>query len=344
MIKSKTQELPEFDNHAHIYDLQDFSKHLHGYIAIHRCSDLRPAFGATRLWNYKSKLDALRDVLRLSKGMSYKSALAGLPYGGAKAVIIAQPKTKQSRNRILREYANVVNKIRGQFITGIDVGLTNADITFLKTLSPYFVGINVDPAKYTSCGIFLTIKQCFKLFGKGYKPTLSIQGIGKIGTELIKLANKDFEITACDKIHNKEKEVVEKFPNVRIVSTSSIYESKSTIFAPCALGGTINASSIKKIKSPFIIGGANNQLEDEQIGDKLFKKKILYAPDYIVNAGGLISVVSEYERGGNNHTAIMNQIKKIPNRVSTILKRSLKNNIPPNRIASEMAEKIFNQI
>ena len=346
LTKKDLKLVPGFDNHFLILELNNPATKLHGYIAIHRKNGTLPSFGATRLLKYPSDKEALKDVLKLSKLMSYKSALAGLPYGGAKAVLI-KPKGKFSREALFKSYATILNSLKGQFITGTDVGLTIADLESMKNDTEYLVGYFSNPEKYTALGLFFVIETtCQKIFGtKSMKDrTFAIQGVGKVGSEFLKIVYKDAKSIYISDTNKERLSYIKKlFPKVKIVDVDNIHKQKVDVYMPCALYYTLNKKSIGDFKCKIIIGSANNQLESADIADKLYDKGIFYGPDYIVNSGGLISVVDEYKNSSIDNTRIKSNVKNIQRIMSEIIKNSEKENKSPERIADKLAKKIINK-
>jgi leucine dehydrogenase len=342
------EKLQEFDNHRLVVFVVDKDSGLRGCIAIHRGNSGHPSFGATREWNYKTEIDALKDVLRLSRAMSYKSALAGLKYGGGKAVILRNQSVKKSRNLLLKSYAQKVNCLGGQFVTGTDIGISNEDVKIMKRSSKYFVGIKTNPARFTSLGTFYSIQVCLKeVFGKEDIDgrTFAIQGVGKTGYELLKLIyphGKRVYIADIDEVALKMAK--NNFPNIKIVNPSKINKLDVDVFCPCALNHSINWKNLDKFRCSIIVGSANNQLEDNKIGKTLFGRGILYAPDYLVNAGGLISVVDEYENGNSRVQRVTKRVERIKERMQKVLWLSKRRKEATNLIADRMAEKAFNRI
>jgi len=342
------QSLPEFDNHCLVSFNFDKKTNLMGFIAIHRFMGKSPSFGATRLWNYSSPIEALKDALRLSKTMSYKAALAGLPVGGAKAVLISTGNLSiKNKELLLSEYAKRVNYLSGKFITGSDVGISKDDVKMLRKYSPYIVGTRVNPEKYTALGLLYSIKAGLKfLYGKDSlkDKSIAILGIGKVGRELLKLLYKHTKkITISDLNGKLVKNLVKEFKGIKAVKPDLIYREKVDIFSPCALSGCINSTNVKILDCKLIVGGANNQLESENLAEKLFKKGILYAPDYVVNAGGLISVYDEYRYKTPKAKRIENKIFEIANNLSKIFKESQRLKKSTLEVANQMAEKVINK-
>ena len=344
LLNFEIERLKDFDNHRLVVILNDPSCGLKGFISIHRSSDSLPSFGATRYWKYKSELAALTDSLRLSKNMSYKSALAGLKYGGAKAVILNS--THHNKSKQLKSYAQRVNSLGGKFVTGADVGIDDKDLKVLASESDYVVGKKSDPASFTSHGVLFSIQTCLQqVYGDDRIEgrTFAIQGIGKTGIQLLSLLYiQAKKIYVSDIDDAKLKYVKKKFPKVHIVNPWEIYKRRVDIFSPCALGNTINNDNVTTLRCKIIAGSANNQLENVGIGRSLQKMDILYAPDYVVNAGGLIAVVDEYEHKNFDQNRVEKRIKNIRKTLQIIFDRHKKTKKATNIIANKMAEKIFN--
>ena len=338
--------LKEFDNHKLITFNYEKDIGLCGFIAIHRLNKKHPSFGATRFWNYTTEKEALMDALRLSKAMSYKAALAGLPGGGAKAVLVKNSLSENNKEKVFIEYARRVNYLSGKFVTGSDVGLKKEDVVKMRKISPYFVGTKVSPEVFTALGVFHSIKVCLKhILGSDdmTKRSIAIQGIGKVGGNLLKLLYKETQnIFIADIDDNKIKSIKKEYPKVKIVSPENIYKRKVDIFSPCALSGCINYKNIHELNCKIILGGANNQLEDKNLSEVIYKMGILYAPDYLVNSGGLISVYSEYKKRRQSLKNIRVKVKNIGSSLQKILDESNKSGKSPSETADKMAEKIFN--
>lgn len=337
----------EFDQHRLVSFVYDPKTKLEGFVAIHRGTLQNPAFGATRIAAYKSKEEALADALRLSKLMSYKAAMAGLKYGGGKGVIILPPLANAAERReLLTAYSRKINYLGGHFITGADVGITQSDLKVMRAASDYMVGVSSDPVKFTAQGMLNGIEICLnEVFGnpsvKGR--SFAIQGVGKIGTALLQLTYKQASKIYVADVDPQRLEYIKKtFPKVEIVLPSQIYKQKVDVFSPCALGGSLNPKTITKIKSPIIAGGANNQLDDRTTGELLHKIGILYAPDYVINAGGLISVVDEYEHKKFDSKRTTKRLNNITVMLNNVIKQSKQTNRATNIVADDIAEKIFN--
>lgn len=341
------ESLPEFDHHYSVTFLNDEKSGLKGFIAIHRRNPEFPSFGATRMWKYDSETEALQDALRLSKMMSYKSALAGLKSGGAKGVIILPKRKIINRKKILQAYAQQVDLLKGNFVTGTDVGLDQKDLTILKEKTPYIVGFNDHTTELTAQGIFYSIQATLKeVFGQESVngKTFSIQGVGKVGEALLTLLTPQAKKIYIADIDKKVlKNIAKKFPKAVIVDPSEIHKKEVDVFSPCALSGAINLKNISGLKCKTIAGGANNQLESDEAGALLHRLGILYCPDYIVNAGGLIAVVHEYEYPEFNFELVRQKVFEIKQRLANIFALSKRKNRPTNIIANNLAKKVFSR-
>lgn len=343
MNTASFHHLSEFDKHHLILTLQEESVGLDGFIAIHR-GGARKAFGATRLWQYASSDEALRDALRLSKLMSYKSALAGFSFGGAKAVLMRRPMGRSSRQLLLKAYAKKVHELDGQFITGADMGLSQRDLLLMKQETPFMVGARVNPARYTGLGIFYAIQVALKeMFGTESieGKTFAIEGLGKIGKSLLHyLYKKAKKIYVADINERAVEKIKQKFPAVTAVSPQEIARLPVDVYSPCAYGNAINTETAGRLHCKIVAGGANNQLESDALGDQLFSSGIVYVPDYVANAGGLMSVVSEFENEEKSQK-IKSKVATIKDTLRKIFEGSRMQHRPPHRIAHQMAEAII---
>ncbi|MBI4126839.1 MAG: Glu/Leu/Phe/Val dehydrogenase [Deltaproteobacteria bacterium] len=318
---------------------------LHAIIAIHSTT-LGPALGGTRMWPYASDNEALTDVLRLSRGMTYKAAGAGLPLGGGKAVIIGDSKRDKSP-ALFEAFGAFVESLSGRYITTEDVGITVADIDIIRTKTKYVVGTDRakggsgDPSPYTARGVFLSMKECARrVFGsdslKG--KTVAVQGVGSVGTNVVKhLVQEGAIVTASDVVREKTEKLVNLFPNVTIVPQEEILILPCDIFAPCALGAVINDRTFSQLRCRMVVGAANNQLATLEHGDRLAERGVLYAPDYIINAGGLINVFCELD--GYREERSLQYIQEIPRNLSQVFEKSEKDGISPARAADRWVEK-----
>lgn len=290
--------------HEQVLFCSDNDLGLKAIIAVHN-STLGPALGGTRMWTYASDLDALNDVLRLSRGMTFKAAISGLNLGGGKAVIIGDPRGKLKSEAFMRRFGMFVENLNGKYITAEDVGTSTKDMEYIKMSTDHVTGIpqamggSGDPSPVTAYGTYLGMKASMKklsgsdsLAGK----RVVVQGTGNVGYYLCELLKKDgAKIFVYDIFQDKIQKVVEDF-GVTPISAEEVYSYDADIFAPCALGAILNETTIPQLKVSIVAGGANNQLKDEVAdGNRIKDRGILWAPDFLINAGGLINVYTELE-------------------------------------------------
>lgn len=342
----------DFDNHEQIVFCQDQNSGLKAIIAIHN-TQLGPALGGCRMYPYASVDDALEDVLRLSKGMTYKAAVANLNLGGGKAVVIGDPK-KHTTEALFRTFGRFVQSLSGRYITAEDVGTNTRVMEWIGQETDYVTGIpeyfggSGDPSPFTAHGIFCGIKAAWKkTTGKdsltGAK--IAVQGIGNVGYNLCKELHHAGAILFLNDVNKEALEKAATEFNATIVNDKEIYGLDVDIYSPCALGATINDHTIDQLKCSIIAGAANNQLAlESKHGVALQKAGILYAPDYVINAGGLINVSSEIYGGGQSYT--MAQIENIYNTLLHIFqlseKESLSTAVAANKIAEQRLTAISN--
>lgn len=334
-----------FDNHEQIVFCNDEDTGLKAIIGIHN-TVLGPALGGTRMWNYQNEWEALYDVLRLSRGMTFKSSLAGLDLGGGKAVIIGDAK-KQKNDVLMKRFAEFVNSLSGRYITAEDIGMETRDMDIMKQVTPYVSGISEslggsgNPSPVTAYGVFMGIKaSCNYKFGsdnlEGRK--VWVQGVGNVGETLVKhLTEAGSKVFITDVYPEKLKEVSLKY-GATIYNGLDVFSQDVDIYAPCALGATVNDQSIAKLKASIIAGGANNQLADENKHGKLLKEKgIIYAPDFLINAGGIINVNAEV--AGYDRAESMRRTENIYNTTLEIFKLSDNEGITTHQAALNLAMK-----
>ena len=330
-------------DHEQIVYCSDKDLGLQAIIGIHDTT-LGPSIGGTRMWNYSTEEEGLKDVLRLSKAMSLKSSLAGLNAGGGKAVIIGDLKLKNQN--FIRKYASFINDINGKYWTAQDVNISSQDMIWMKDVTPFVVGMPEDKGGLgdsshpTAYGVYLGMKAASKfVYGndslEGKK--IALQGIGKVGAKLIEyLTKENANIYVCD--INKEilKNITDKY-KVSTFKNSELYSMELDIFSPCALGGILNSESIKKLKCKIVAGAANNQLEDDKIHDiELKEKNIIYVPDFLINAGGVISVYHEQIQDLSKEK-VFGMTENIYSKVEDVLKLSSENDISTNASAMKIA-------
>jgi len=337
--------------HEQVVFCNDPHTGLNAIIAIHN-TVLGPSLGGTRLWHYPSHEDALIDALRLSRGMTYKSAISGLNLGGGKAVLIGEAHKLKSET-YFRRYGKFVNSLNGKYITAEDVNTTSADMEYIGmetefvTGKPEYMGGSGDPSPLTAYGVYMGMKASAKkawgndsLNGK----KILVQGAGNVGYHLVShLLEEKALVYVCDINEQKLKHVKQKYPTVEVTPNTNIFDMEMDIYAPCALGATINTDSISKMKCPVIAGAANNQLADENVhGPMLVEKGIIYAPDFVINAGGIINISIELE--GYNRDRAYNTVAKIYNRTLEIFDIAEKENTHTQLAAMRMAEKRINDM
>ncbi len=341
---ANVEDVPEFDNHKMVAFFGDKSSGLRAFVAIYN-NNHPSSVGGTRMWPYKNEMEAMRDALNLSKAMAYKCAIAGLPFGGAKGVIIGDAK-KQKTQELLLSYAERVNLLGGKFITGTDSGLEDADVQVMKRKTSYMIGEpeagsdspSLWAARGTLKGLEVTLK---KVFGNATFAgrSFAIQGLGKTGMELARLImERGGSVTASEIDPEKIAIAKQSLRSVKIVEPRKIAAQEVDVFCPCSMGHEINKQTIKQLKCKIVAGVANNQLENSKIGDALYKKEILYAPDYAINAGGLMRVLAELDKGGYKRDRVLEQLEHIPKTLEKIFERSEKEKTPTHRVAAEMAE------
>lgn len=340
------RSFPEYDKHHLVTFLHDEASGMAAFVAIHRKNASIPSFGATRLWQYESDTDALRDALRLSRLMSYKAALAGLPCGGAKGVIIDRAGNGNVHEAMFSAYADRIATLKDSFVTGTDVGVAQADLAVMKAHAPNIIGFNDNSTEFTSLGIYhairCTLRETFSddsVTGK----TFAIQGLGKIGGALLEqIAPDAARIFVADVDASVATAAAAKYPNVTVVPVPEIHKQIVDVFSPCAVGYAVTTANVAELSCAIVAGGANNQLENDDIGDILYKMGILYAPDYVVNAGGLIAVYDEYENPVYDRERVKEKVVMIEERIQDIIVESRIQKRATNRVANELAEKIFN--
>lgn len=332
------------NNHEQVVFCQDKATGLRAIIAIHNTT-LGPAVGGTRMWNYTGEAEALTDVLRLSRGMTYKNAVAGLNIGGGKAVIIGDPRTEKNE-ALMRRFGRFVNGLAGRYITAEDVGISTRDMEFVKLETDHVVGLppylggGGDPSPVTAFGVYVAMKASVReatgrdtLEGK----RVLVQGVGHVGAYLVDHLIKEGARVAVADIFEDRLKAVTATHKVEVVAPDDVYSYPMDIYAPCALGATVNDESLAVLSSSIICGAANNQLRDEQVhGQAVLEKGILYAPDFVVNAGGIINCY--WEIIGYNKDAALSQAEKIYDTTLNIFKKSKQDNIPTYLAANQMAE------
>ena len=332
-------------DHEEVLFCHDRPTGLKAIIAIHDTT-LGPALGGTRMWPYASEEEALHDVLRLSRGMTYKSALAGLDLGGGKAVIIGDART-QKTEAMFRRFGQFVDSLNGRYITAEDVGMSTTEMVIIRKQTMHVAGLpeemggSGDPSPVTAYGVFCGMKAAAKTaYGtddlKGRK--VSVQGAGNVGHALVGHLVKDGAKVFLTDIHPEKLAAIKaEHPSITLVKPDEVYDLDVDIYSPCALGATVNDDTLKRLKCSIIAGAANNQLaNEEQHGRAVMEKGILYAPDFLINAGGIINCA--WERKGYNRKAALNQTEDIYRTAQRIFKSSAELGIPTYLAANQAAE------
>lgn len=330
-------------DHEQVVFCHDKSVGLKAIIAIHNTT-LGPALGGTRMWNYKNEDEALVDVLRLARGMTYKASAAGLNLGGGKAVIIGDSKTQKTEG-MFRAFGQFVNSLNGRYITAEDVGTGVKDMEYVFMETPWVTGIpkdiggSGDPSPYTAHGVLMGIKASakWKLGTDSLKGMrVAVQGLGNVGHNLVNyLVVEGAKVVVSDIDPEKVKRVVEQH-KVEAVAPDQILFAECDILAPCALGAVVNDQTISKLRCKVIAGGANNQLAEPRHGDQLGELGVLYAPDYVVNAGGLMNVFVELE--GYSSDRSLDKTKMVYDNCMKVFEIAKRDRVSTHVAADRMAE------
>jgi len=334
----------EIMGHEQVVFCTDTETGLKAIIAIHDTT-LGPALGGTRMWNYSNESDALQDVLRLSRGMTFKAAISGLNLGGGKAVIIGDAST-QKTEALMKKFGEYVDVLGGKYITAEDVGMNTKDMEYVREMTKHVTGIpesmggSGDPSPVTAYGVYMGMKASAKfkwgsdsLEGK----TILVQGVGHVGENLVKHTTEEGAKVFITDINEQKLAEVSKKYSAEIIMGDAIYDMDMDIYAPCALGATLNTDTINRLKCSVIAGAANNQLADEVVHGQMVKEKgMVYAPDFLINAGGLINVYSEIN--GYNRDKSLDQTKKIYDTTLEILLKAEQEDITTHQAALAIAE------
>lgn len=340
---------PSFAQHEGVHAFHDEKTGLKAIVAVHSTAR-GPAVGGTRMWNYATAAEALEDVLRLSKGMSYKNAVADLEMGGGKSVIIGDSRT-QKTPELFQAFGRFLNGLGGNYFAAEDVGTSVEDIAEARKVTPYVLGLkdgpeaSGDPSPVTAEGVFrsnmVVARRLFKqddMTGL----TVAVQGVGHVGAYLCeKLHAAGAKLVITD-VNQANLEAVAAKTGAKIVSPDEIYAVEADIYAPCALGATLNPTTLDQLKVKAVCGAANNQLATSDIGDELHRRGVLYAPDYVVNGGGIINVASEMnarQHGTAYDPAwVEGKLSRLMETFEEILERAERENQPTYRIADAIAE------
>ena len=338
---------PEFDQHESVNFFDDPRSGLRTIVAVHSTA-LGPAAGGCRRWTYASDDIALTDVLRLSRGMTYKNAVAGLPFGGGKAVILATEMTPKS-TQMFEAFGRAVESLNGRYITAEDVGISVDDMRIVRGVTRFVSGLpqsgngaGGDPSPWTALGVFQGIKAAAaaRLGTKSLEGLrVAVQGVGHVGVYLCRMLHEaGAKLVIADVNNPSLRSVCETMP-AELASPQDILFSDVDVLAPCALGNVLNAETIPRIRAKIVAGAANNQLATAADGARLADLGILYAPDYVINAGGVISVAHEY-LGESSEQQVRAEVSRIPLRLRDIFDEAAARKLPTNVLADDLARRI----
>jgi len=339
---------PDFANHEGVHAVFDEKSGLKTIIAVHSTAR-GPAAGGCRMWPYASADQALTDALRLSQGMSYKNAMADLPLGGGKSVIIGDSR-KDKTPALFEAFGRAVDGLGGQYWTAEDVGVSPSDLMQARKYTKYVAGLeghaaaSGDPSPVTAEGVFRGVRLCVeRAYGRDLKGvTVAIQGVGHVGAYLAeKLHAAGAKLVITD-VNDQALAEVSARTGARIVAPDAIFDVEAEVFAPCALGGAVNAQTLGRIKGRVVAGAANNQLATPEIGALLFERGLLYAPDYVINGGGIINVAAEIigiETGAAfDPDWVAAKLDRLTQTLGEVLDRSIAEKRPTHEVADEMAK------
>lgn len=344
----------DFDDHELVEVVRDRNSGLTAIVAIHS-THLGPGAGGTRFWHYPDPKDGLRDALRLSRGMSYKNAMAGLPLGGGKAVILAN-EARTKTPEMLAAFGDAVEALGGRYVTAEDVGISEADMVAVSQRTAHVSGLPVsgenaaggDPGPFTAMGIYLGIKAAVqhKLGKDSMKGVhVAVQGIGSVGGGVARLLAKDGAVLTLADINEKAAAALASELGAKTVGADAIMGVPCEVFSPNALGAILDDDGIARLDTAIVAGGANNQLARSEHGQAVFERDILYAPDYVINAGGIISVAMEYLARRDGVAGDINEVRKrialIPERLEQIWQTSDTTRVSPDQVADRMAQELI---
>ena len=341
-------DYPDFDSHQVVHFVDEPESGLRAVIVIHS-THLGPAAGGARFWHYEDASGALTDALRLSRGMSYKNAMAGLPLGGGKSVILAPPDRHKSPE-LLAAFGKAVDRLCGRYITAEDVGMSVKDMVEVSRQTKFVAGlpndasdVGGDPGPHTSLGVFLGLKAAVRRgLGKDSVEGLHIalQGAGSVATGVAMHASAEgAKLSIADVDEHKAKALADKVGGT-VVPAGEILFLDADVVSPCALGAILDETTIPKLRTKVVAGGANNQLAKDEDGARLAERGILYAPDYVINAGGIINVCTEY-LGDGDASLVRERIQGIPTRLEQIWTESAETGRDPAAVADAMAQRLI---
>lgn len=341
-------DLPDFDDHEGVHLFRDRASGLTAIIAVHSTA-LGPSAGGVRFWHYPDRTDAVTDALRLSRGMSYKNAMAGLPMGGGKGVILADAALTKTP-AMLEAFGRAIDSLGGRYVTAEDVGIAEADMIAIARGTRHVSGLPVgegraggDPGPFTAYGVYLGVRAAYRrATGKSDLggAHVAIQGVGSVGGGLARhLAKDGAKLTLAD-INADRVRALARDLGAQVVDAAEIMDVEADLFSPNALGAILNADGIARLKAPVVAGGANNQIATPADVARLHARGILYAPDYVINAGGIINVALEY-LGQGDREEVNRRIEQIPERLDAIWDESASGGLPAAQVADAMAQRLI---
>lgn len=339
---------PDFDDHEGVHLFRDAASGLTAVIAIHSTA-LGPAAGGTRFWHYADPVDAITDALRLSRGMSFKNAMAGLPMGGGKGVVLADA-ARTKTPEMLAAFGRAIETLGGRYVTAEDVGMSDADMVAIARETRHVSGLPVaagsaggDPGPTTAYGVYLGVKAAIRrALGKDSARGVhvAIQGIGSVGGGLARLLAADgARLTIADADVGRAAQLARDLGAAH-VTAADILATEADVVSPCALGAILTGESIAALKTPIVAGGANNQLATKADADRLHARGILYAPDYVINAGGIINVALEY-LGHGDRAEVEARVALIPERLEQVWTESAETGEAAATVADRIAMRLI---
>lgn len=341
-------DFADFDDHEHVHMFRDRDSGLTAVIAVHS-THMGPAAGGARFWHYADKSHAVTDALRLSRGMSYKNAMAGLPLGGGKAVILADESLTKTPE-MLRAFGRAVQSLNGRYVTAEDVGIGLSDMVIIGEETRHVCGMPVgdgaaggDPGPFTALGTYLGIKAAIQ-HGLGVDSAkdvrVSIQGVGSVGGHVARMLAADgARLTLADVNVARVKALADEL-GADVADTQGILAMEADVLSPNALGAVLHEQSIDALRVKIVAGAANNQLATAQDGQHLHDRGIIFAPDYVINAGGIINVGLEY-LGQGRRDEVEARIGQIPDRLKAIWAQSAASGLPASAVADQMAQQLI---
>ncbi len=342
-------DMPDFDDHEGVHLFRDAAAGLTAIIAVHS-THLGPAAGGARYWHYADRAQGITDALRLSRGMSYKNAMADLPMGGGKGVILADAGAPAKTPALLAAFGRAVESLGGRYVTAEDVGMSDADMVAIAAHSRHVSGLPVasgaaggDPGPLTAQGVYLGVKAAIaRVLGRpsAAGAHVAIQGVGSVGGGLARrLAADGARLTIADVDGARARALADEL-GATAVDCDAIMTVEADVLSPNALGAVLTADAIAALRVPIVAGGANNQLATAADGQRIYDRGILYAPDYVINAGGIINVALEY-LGSGSRSDVDARIARIPGRLDAIWDESAVTNAPPSDVADTMARRLI---